>query len=437
LTRISFPYSDISPLEIPETNLLGVFAPSTVPAPKSEHDLIEDAFLDPIGSDPLRKKVRGSRKVLIAIDDHTRSTPVQSIFPRMIEELDAGGVNRKDVTILVALGTHRPMTEEEMVQKLGEEIVNSFTILNHNYSDPSQLDFLGETDSGTPIFVNKLAKEADFIIGIGQIVPHRVSGFSGGGNIIQPGICGELTTGKTHWLAARFTGREILGKIENPVKSEIEKVALKAGLKWIVNAIQDGSGKLVHAVAGDPIQAYQAGAARSHAVYSCALPSEADIVIADSYPFDSDLWVASKGIYASELAVKQGGVVILVSPCLAGVSPSHPEVLETGYRTFAEIDQLVRNDMIEKLTVAGHLVHMGRVIKERAKGILVSRGISKNETEKLGLIYAEQPQEALEIAMSLCGRAAKVAVLQRGSEILPVLPGADNTHAHSDSQTAD
>jgi nickel-dependent lactate racemase len=131
--------------------------------------------------------------------------------------------------------------------------------------------------------------------------------------------------------------------------------------------------------------------------------------------------VASKGIYASELAVKQGGVVILVSPCLSGVSPSHPEVLETGYHTFREIDQRVRSGMMKKLTVAGHLVHVGRVIKERAKGILVTRGISREDTERLGFLYAEEPQDALEMAISLCGRDSKVAVLQRASEILPVI----------------
>ena len=129
------------------------------------------------------------------------------------------------------------------------------------------------------------------------------------------------------------------------------------------------------------------------------LPSEAEIAVADSRPCDSDLWVASKGIYAAELAVKQGGVVVLVSPCLSGVSTSHPEVLEIGYHTFREVDRLVRNGMMNKLTVAGHLVHVGRVVKERAKGILVSWGISEEETERLGLLYADEPQDALEMAM--------------------------------------
>jgi nickel-dependent lactate racemase len=119
--------------------------------------------------------------------------------------------------------------------------------------------------------------------------------------------------------------------------------------------------------------------------------------------------------------VKQGGIVILVTPCPEGISPSHPEVLKQGYQTFEEVEQKVRQGKIEKLTAAAHLVHVGRVIKERARGILVSPGISKEETERLGFIHARDPQEALEIAFSLTGRDAKVAVLQRGGEILPVI----------------
>jgi nickel-dependent lactate racemase len=192
-------------------------------------------------------------------------------------------------------------------------------------------------------------------------------------------------------------------------------------LKWIINTIQDGSGKLIEVVAGNPIQAYRTGAKRSFEIYQSILPQEADIVIADSHPYDSDLWVAAKGIYAAELAVKQGGIVILVTLCPEGVCLSHPEVLEWGYQTFNEVDEKVRRGLFKKLTVAAHLVHVGRVIKERARGILVCPGISKEETERLGFFYAKFPQEALEIAFSLLGRDAKVAILQRGGEILPVI----------------
>jgi nickel-dependent lactate racemase len=419
--RISFPYPDIPPLDIPDRNLLGIFSPSTVKADKREEEIIDEAFSHPIGSDPLPQMLKGQKNVLIVVDDYTRTTPVQKILPRLVSELGEAGIKPSGIKILVALGTHRPMTEEEIVKKFGKDIPKRYPIFNHQWWDSSQLTYFGETEKRTPIFVNRMIKEVDFIIGIGQIVPHRVSGFSGGGNIIQPGICGEETTGKTHWLSAQFKGREILGKIDNPVKEEIEEVAQKVGLKWIINTIQDGSGRLIEVVTGDPIQAYRTGAKRSFEIYQSKLPQEADIVIADSHPYDSDLWLAAKGIYASELAVKQGGVVILITLCQEGVSPSHPEVLEWGYQTFEEVNEKVRQRKIQKLTAAAHLVHVGRVIKERAKGILVSTGISKEETERLGFFHAKSPQEALEIAFSLSGRDAKVAVLQRGGEILPIV----------------
>jgi nickel-dependent lactate racemase len=419
--QVSFPYPDIKPLILPEQNLLGIFSPAILKAEEAEEKIIERAFSQPIGSAPLPQIMKGNTAVLLIVDDYTRNTPVKKILPRLFKELERGGIKPGRIKILIALGTHRPMTEEEMVKKFGEEILKRYHILNHTWWDRTQLINLGETERGTPIFVNRMIQEVDFIIGIGQIVPHRVSGFSGGGNIIQPGISGEETTGKTHWLSAQFRGREILGKIENPVKQEIESVARKVGLSWIINTIQDGSEKLIGVAAGDPFEAYRKGARQSLEVYESTFPQEADIVIADSHPYNSDLWVASKGIYAAELAVKEGGVVILVTPCPEGVSPSHSEVLELGYHTFAEVDSKVRKRMIQKLTVAAHLVHVGRVIKERAKGILVSHGISKEETERLGFLHARTPQEALEVGFSLVGREGKVAILRRGGEILPVL----------------
>jgi nickel-dependent lactate racemase len=419
--RISFPYPEIKPLDVPEQNLLGTFSPSKVQIEKSEEEIIEEAFSNPIGFPPLSAILEWCQDVLIVTDDHTRTTPTQMILPRLMKELEKGGIKPEGIRFLIASGTHRPMTEEEILRKFGKEIPKEYSILNHQWWDASQLVYFGETKGGIPIFVNQLVEEVDLIIGVGQIVPHRVSGFSGGGNIIQPGICGEETTGRTHWLSAQFKGREILGEIENPVKQEIERVAEKVGLEWIINTIQDGAGRLVEVVAGDPIQAYRTGATRSLEVYQSELPQEADIVIADSHPYDSELWLAAKGIYAAELAVREGGVVILITSCPEGVSPSHPEVLEWGYQTFEEVERKVRQKKIEKLTVAAHLVHVGRVIKKRAKGILVSPGISKEETERLGFIYARNPKEALEIAFSLMGRDAKVAVLQRGGEILPII----------------
>jgi nickel-dependent lactate racemase len=419
--RISFPYPEMSPIDVPEKNLLGIFSPSILEIKESEEEIVERAFLQPIGSEPLSEILKGCKSVLIITDDFTRTTPVQAILPRLLREMERSGIKSNGIKILIGLGTHRSMTEDEIAKKFGTNIPKRYPIFNHTWWDRSQLVNIGETERGTPILVNRMTQGADFILGIGQIVPHRVSGFSGGGNIIQPGICAEETTGRTHWLSAQFKGREILGKVENPVKEEIEKVAQKVGLSWIINTIQDGSGRLIGVVAGDPMKAYREGARQSFKIYKSTLPQDADIVITDSYPYDSELWLAAKGIYAAELGVRQGGVTILITLCSEGVSPSHPEVLEWGYQTFEEAKLKVRHGMIQKLSVAAHLVHVGRVIKERGKGIMVSRGISKEETERLGFLYARTPQEALEIGLSLVGRDGKVVVFQRGGEILPVI----------------
>lgn len=419
--EISFPYHGIPRLKIKENNLIGIFSPSSINIKESEDEIIEKAFSKPFQSLPIEKLLSGKENVLIIVDDHTRKTPLKKILPRLIKDLEHVGIKKEKIKFLIGLGTHRPMKEEEMIIKFGEEIVKNYPIFNHAWWDRSQLIHLGETEKGTPIFVNRLIKEVDFIIGIGQIVPHRVSGFSGGANIVQPGICGEETTGKTHWLSAQYSGEEILGKIENPVKEEIENVAKIVGLNWIVNTIQDCREKLVGVVAGDPYSAYREGAKRSSEVYKVLLPCKADIVIIDSFPFDSELWLAVKGIYASELVVRPGGIVILITQCEEGISQSHPEILKIGYQKFEDVNQMLLEGVIQKLTVAAHLVHVGRVIKEKAKGILVSKGILKEQTEKIGFIYAKSPQEALEIGFSLLGKDAKVAILHRGGEILPIV----------------
>lgn len=423
MIEISFPYVDIKPLSIEESRLLGIFAPSVIEGKKSIPQMVREAIENPIGSPPLEKMLKGTEKVLILSDDYTRSTPVKDILPVLIKKMEDCGVKNENIVILIALGTHRPMNQIEIEKKFGRDITAKYKIMNHEWWDEKKLVYLGDTKKGTPVIVNRLVTQFDFIVGVGQIVPHRVTGFSGGANIIQPGISGEVTTGRTHWLAAQLTGREILGKIENPVKDEIQQVGEIAGLKWVINTVQDADGNVVRVVAGDPQLAYKSGAETSLQVYKAELPAEADIVVTDSYPYDSELWLAAKGIYASELAVKKDGVVILVSPCHEGISSSHPEILQFGYDTYENVEKKVTSGQIQKLTVAAHLVHVGRVIKERAKGIIVTRGIKREDAERIGFIYCREPDEALEKALLLSGKDPKIAVLRRGGEILPLVKG--------------
>src|SRR4030066_1279157 len=137
--QISFPYPEIKPMDVPEQNLLGIFSPSIVKVEKSEEQIIEETLSHPIGSPPLTQMLTGREKVLVVVDDYTRSTPVYKILPCLIKELKRAGVEKDGIQILVALGTHRLMTENEMIKKFGPEISKQYPILNHPWWDHSQL----------------------------------------------------------------------------------------------------------------------------------------------------------------------------------------------------------------------------------------------------------------------------------------------------------
>lgn len=417
---ISFPYDNLFPsVEVPDSNLLGVFEPVEFEPLPDTTACVREAIHNPIGTKRISDLAHGKRKALIISDDYTRQTPVQTIIPILEQELHEAGVG--DIRILVALGTHRPMTEDEKLTRFGSDICSRFEIINHNYKDPDSLIDLGTTPGGTPLSVNRLVMESDFVIGLGQIVPHRIAGFSGGSKIIIPGVAGAEGIAHTHWTGGFIEGEKILGFEENPVRDEMDHCARTAGLHFIVNVICDPLGQLIGIVAGDMIEAHRRGCELAREVFGVKVPHQADIVIADSFPKDIELWQAAKALYAADLMVRRGGVLILVSPCTEGVARSHPQILERGYTTEEQTLCEINSGQLTNMSVASHCLRVGRLIKDKATGIMVKNGIPPHEQQHLGFIPAETPQEALEKAFGLVGRNATVAVLKHGGEALPVV----------------
>jgi nickel-dependent lactate racemase len=412
---INFGYPGIKPLKIKEEALRGIYEPA--PTFTNEHAVIQEAFNHPIGQPRISEMVKSKKKVLIIVDDYTRSTPIKKLLPFLFQELEKGKIKRENIKLLIALGSHRQMTPAEITQKIGNAEVKIF---QHHSKDEHHLEKLGKTSQGTPIYVNKLVKEADYIIGIGEIVPHRVTGFSGGSKIIQPGISGEVTTGETHWLSANFSGREIFGRRENPVRTELDEVARRAKLATIVNVIPSINQGIGGIVVGDFIKAHREGAKICQKLLGVKIPPQ-EIVIIASHPYNTELWQAAKGIYASELIIKRGGVVILVTTCPEGIAPQHPEVEKFGYRSLKETLQLIEQKQINDKTAAAHIVHVGRVIKEWGKGILVCPNISPQKARTLGFIPANSVNEALEKSYLIKPHHPGVGIIKSGGKILPIL----------------
>lgn len=422
MITLDLPYGDtILPVRLPRKRLLAVGTPCPVehlPEPAAE---TRRALENPVGAPRLASLARGARSVMILIDDLTRQTPVALFLPLVLEELHHAGLCDDQVTVNIALGTHRPMTEAEIITRVGAEIWRRVRVINNPWDDPAQMRDLGLTPNGSPVSVSAAALDTDLLIGLGSIVPHHIPGFSGGGKIVQPGITGAATTGATHFLSTRAEV-SYLGQVENPVRAEIDAIAARVGLRAILNAVLDSSGNLVRAFYGDPVQAHRAGTALARQVYGVPLPGKAEIVLAGSHPCDIEFWQAHKSLYPAEMAVQKGGTIIVVTPCPEGVSVTHTDLLEFTALDAEQIEHSVVDGTIPDV-VSGALALAWAKVRRSARVSMVSQGISAEAARALGFQPFDSVEDALAEALQRHGADARINVLTHAPDSLPLLPG--------------
>jgi lactate racemase len=419
--RIDFPYpgyEHIAPVEVPDARLMGVFGPRPLPA-ADEAAVLRDGFARPVGAPRLRDLVGARDRVLILIDDATRATPTARILPPVLEELHAAGVADERIELLQAPGTHRPMTDAELREKLGA-CYGRHRVHEHRYLARSTLHHFGHTRDGTPVTANRLLREFDFVLGAGSIVPHRVKGFSGGAKIAFPGVSGPEMMERNQWEASMHMSVTVMGVAENPMRLRMEEAAAIAGLRWIVNVVYDVERRIVGCFTGDVVAAHRAGCLRAREVYGVHLPTRADIVLIDSHSADRDFWQSAKGAYAGDVAVKTGGSLILVAPNPEGVASNHKNVLEIGYRPHAELVRLVQQGGADDLIGIAILADVAQIV-DRADCIMVSPGVTPEEARRLGFRYAASAAEGLRMALERQGPQASIAVLRYGGHVLPIV----------------
>ncbi|MEM2319492.1 MAG: nickel-dependent lactate racemase [Candidatus Bathyarchaeia archaeon] len=407
-------------LALPDENIFFIADRGHAPPLENPREEIKKALGKPVGLDPLRKLVKARDRVVIVGDDNTRPTPQSLIVPVLLDELNAAGVPDGNIKVVIALGTHRKMSEKEIKEKYGEEVFKRVAIINHDCKHPENLVDIGMAEIGIPVRVNKEVYNADFVIGVGNIVPHPLAGWGGGGKIIFPGVCDEKTVAMTHFVASKVRPlSKLMGRLDNEIRRIIDRVAAKAGLKLIVNTVLNQEDKIAHFAVGHPITAFKEGVSFAEKIFRPKIPGLADIVVVSSYPADIDYYQASKAVAYASLAVKQGGTMVLITPCYEGISPIHPVIREKAMLTYDEILKAVENNEIEDLvSVAVLFTHAQSM--ERAEVICYSDGLTEEDKRALGFKHASTVEEAIELAFESQGRNAKVGVLKCG-EILPMI----------------
>jgi nickel-dependent lactate racemase len=272
--------------------------------------------------------------------------------------------------------------------------------------------------------VNKTVVEADFVLGVGNIVPHNAAGWGGGGKIILPGVCGEESVGMLHIAAGKVVPiGKLVATLDNPMRRDINIIARKAGLNAIVNTVLNNEDKVVRVLAGDPEQAFREGVGMARQVYCQDVPELADIVIFSTYPADIDYWQGMKALDFAHVGVRKGGTVVLITPCTERISPTHPSFKARATESYPKLLQAVERKEFEDLPAAGALLMHSQML-ERAKIICYSTGFTEEDKKALGFEHAPTVDEAIRMAFKRHGERAKVGVIECG-EVVPVAPHSD------------
>src|SRR4051794_3084170 len=254
--------------------------------------------------------------------DGTRAQPREKMIPAVLDEL---GVPDEDVVILVATGTHRGNTDEEIRAMLGDELVARVRVINHDARDKDSLVYLGEHGRGVPVWVNRLWVEADLRITTGFVEPHFFAGFSGGPKLVAPGLAALETVLVLH-DARRIGHRNATWGITegNPVHDDVRAIAAATGVTFALDVILNRDKAVIGAFGGDLLAMHAAAIRAARDVAMRPVPAPFDVVVTTNsgYPLDQNLYQSVKGMSAAHRITKPGGTIVCAAECRDGF-PDH------------------------------------------------------------------------------------------------------------------
>ncbi|MEB8210290.1 nickel-dependent lactate racemase [Staphylococcus succinus] len=324
-TNILYGKSEIE-LDLPEHSIL--IEPQNIAALNDDIGAIKSSLQHPIGTKPLQEMVQSNQTVSIVISDITRPTPNHILVPLLIETLSH--VPIENFVIINGTGTHRDQTRDELIQMLGEDIVNKVKIVHNHCNDKAALKKVGHSRYGCDVYLNKEYVESDFKIVTGFIEPHFFAGFSGGPKGIMPGIAGIETIMTFH--NAKMIGdiRSTWGNMyDNPVQNMTREINAMCKPDFMLNVTLNKEKDITAVFSGELYQAHDRGCeyAKAHAMFKCE--KRFDVVIASNsgYPLDQNLYQTVKGMSAAHKVVKKGGSIIMFSECIDGY-PDHGNFAE-------------------------------------------------------------------------------------------------------------
>ena len=400
-------------VHVADRNLVGILTANEMEHVHLGEEAVRYALENPIGAPKLSAVVKPGQKIAIVISDISRPVPSWQLLPAILDELFGAGCKAEDITVVSALGSHRPHTEAEMRHLVGDKVFETVRCVD---SDPNDCVHMGTTDKGTPVDITRTVAEADFRICTGNIEFHYFAGYSGGAKAIMPGVSTHDAIQANHRMMVEEAA--CAGNLEgNPIREDIEQAGAICGIDYIVNVVLDEHKHIVCAVAGDVTKAHRVGCAYLDKMYRKMIPERADIVLVSQggAPKDANLYQVQKALDNAKHAVKKGGTIILMGACNEGL----------GSKTFEQwlLNAPTAESMIERVhtqfQLGGHKAAAIAMVLQNAAIDLVSE-MEDDFVRSIFLNPQPNAQKALDEAMAKYGENATVLAMPFGGATLPM-----------------
>lgn len=397
-----------------------VVQPRWEPTVLDTADVLRRALREPVAGPPLRERVGRGATVAISVCDATRPQPREPMVRAVLAELD-GLVRLEDVVVLVATGTHRGNTPDELRAMLGD-LVDTVRVVNHDARDASTLTWLGTYGDGVPVWLCSEWVQADVRITTGFVEPHFFAGFSGGPKMITPGLAGLDTVLVLHDAARIGHPRARWGVcVGNPVHDDIRAAAMSTGADFALDVVLNRAQGIVAAFGGDLLAMHEVARERSRGLAMAPVPGEFDVVVTTNsgYPLDQNLYQAVKGMSAAATVVRQGGLVLCAAECRDGFPDhgSYREVLASQPSPQALLDEI----SARTVTVPDQWqVQVQAKVQVRARVGVHSSYLSADDLRSAHLEPVPDLAEAVSRHL-LDAPGARVCVLPEGPQTIPYI----------------
>ena len=405
--RVAIPFGkEKVELGIPDKNILDIISEESGSFDLDENEIIEQALGSPVKSKRLSEIARGMRSASIIVSDITRPCPSYKFLPRLIQELNEGGIENKNIKVISGVGIHRKHTGDEKRKLVGDYVYENIKTFD---SDTSKSKLIGRTSRGTPLEVFEEVLGSDILIVTGNIEYHYFAGYSGGAKAILPGVCTRNSIEFNHSMMLE-EGASAGSFFNNPVRQDMEEAGRLAGIGFIFNVILDDKKNIIAAVAGKNNEAYLEGIRKYDSIYRREVGEAADIVITSQggYPRDMNLYQSHKALENVKEIVAEKGTIILVASCCEGYGEDIFKQWMADCRDYVCLSERLK----KKFVLGGHkAVAVSRLLTKA--GVLLYSDFSREETEKMGFKKVEDIQGYIDNRISQNHRI-KITIVPTG-----------------------